>query len=648
MKSNKLIKYIVIAICVIIILIILNYLYKKSYRNISKEHFAEVKTVYTGEPSLIDKSNLSPNINYKLNNLQSITSNNVGLYALTKNTSIVVFSPSEKKWIEQDIKLIKPEITNPQYDTSNENKIICKSSDGLHMTSSLNTLWLYNSFINNTTKTDCIYYLSLNNDGSIPLNSSLYCLALPLLSVRNNPTATISPNATATPTTTNSSKQLLQEFDNIRLLACNQNILFALGCYNAYTSYNIQTYTNPLPNDIGLYYCIINNGIPKDNTDKNWNYINLPNLIVRADIKKIMVNDDYIFIYTISSQSNSTYAIYYLKINIKNNKLENEPWIKVGGDSLMNKPNGINFDKLTMNNDIIWGIEQDIQNRKTNLWWCALKNKSIENDDTYIWKSITINYFEPLNTNINLSINSIMDIILYNNNLIIFSDNNESNFVIPLLGNFTTSPTFKPDATNSGSGGTSTTSSGGTSTTSSGGTSTTSSGGSGGSGGSGSGSGSGGSGSGGSGSGGSGGSGSGSSGGSGGSGSGGSGSGSGGSGSGSGGSGSGGSGSGSGGSGGIGSGGSGSGGSGGSNGSGSGGIGSILPNVDFNAQKNKHNLNNFLAKNKLIGSDVYISPMNNSGLYLPNNNNEINNNNNNIVEKNKNISSSFFPSVEYI
>ena len=48
-------------------------------------------------------------------------------------------------------------------------------------------------------------------------------------------------NTDSTPTTTNPlfSNLPIQPFDNIRLLAANQNILFALGCYDANTSFNI-------------------------------------------------------------------------------------------------------------------------------------------------------------------------------------------------------------------------------------------------------------------------------------------------------------------------------------------------------------------------------------------------------------------------
>ena len=48
-----------------------------------------------------------------------------------------------------------------------------------------------------------------------------------------------------------------------------------------------------------------------------------------------------------------------------------------------------------------------------------------------------------------------------------------------------------------------------------------------------------------------------------------------------------------------------------------------------------------MAKNTLIGSDVYISPMNNSDLYLPSQPQ------NNIKKTNSKISSEFYPSVEF-
>ena len=61
-----------------------------------------------------------------------------------------------------------------------------------------------------------------------------------------------------------------------------------------------------------------------------------------------------------------------------------------------------------------------------------------------------------------------------------------------------------------------------------------------------------------------------------------------------------------------------------------------------NINGNKHNLNDFISKNNLIGSNVYISPMNNSEMYLPSITGAVTN----PTLSSRKIISDFFPSVD--
>ena len=630
MKTNKqMMKKILIILIIIILLLGIFYLYNYITNKNIKEGFTIPQAYYKGEPSYYNSNSNrgiplptgeytpSTNNTYIISNLQKITSNNVRLYAIDTNTTIYSYSNTTKSWKSYQIDLSKPKITNPQYDSSVQNNILCKSFEGLLLSSSLTALWLYNSGANNTNKTDCIYYIPLNSDSSIPSNTDIFCLQLPLLTYRIIPTSTQSSTPTSTLIPTTTYHLPLQPFDTIRLLATNQSVLFALGCYNAAVSNGI----TPSLNDTGIYYCLLNNGIPINTDRTTWQAIGLPSNIIRSNINQMIVNDKNLFIHTsiVNQNGGITYSIYYMPITIQDNQITLVNWSKMGYNSVLNKPNGVRFNKLVINNDVIWGIEELVDSRQTNIWWCALKNGSEapQNDNTYGWKNIVLEHTI-----------SPKDIVLYNNNLLVFSGSNSDNYVIALIGPFTPSISNSPTTTSNGSTPTGT------------GSPTTTSSDSGSGGGSGSGGSSGGSGSGGSG-GSTGGSGSGSSSGSG-SGTGASGSGTGGSGSGTGGSGSGtgGSGSGTGGSGPTttrsGGGGTGGGGGGGTGSGGSGGVSGLSGTLDVNS--NQNNLNDFMAKNTLIGSNIYLSPMNGPSTYTPSQRKSSN--------RNRNIQSSFNPSVD--
>ena len=285
-QSKPILKKIALCIIIIVILLGLFYIYESLNEN-TIDNFTTFNAFYKGEPSPTGDYKTTKNTTYELQGIQAVTSNNIGLYALTDRTSIKSYSSSENKWIFKNINLNNPQLTNAKYDNSIVGTDIkCNTSDGLILTSSLSTLFMYDSFINNTNNVNCIYYMTLNSDGTIQANSNLYCLALPLLTSRIVPI-----NTTPTSTSANTQEYPLQPFDNIRLMAANQNVLFALGCYDATTSYNMQKNPNPSSNDTGLYYTILKNGLPIDNTSTNWQSIGLPPSMIRYNINKMIIND---------------------------------------------------------------------------------------------------------------------------------------------------------------------------------------------------------------------------------------------------------------------------------------------------------------------------------------------------------------------
>jgi len=619
--KTKLFKLATIAISIIIILLGGFYLYNyisngngngNGISNSNMKEGFEFTSLYTGEPSPTGTNYVpTQNSKYALSEIQCITANNFGLYALDKKMDVYYYSTATNSWVESYINLNNPIIRDPNYDSSG---IICRKSDNILLNASATTLWFYSGGLNGMLKSDCLYYMTLPNDGTISNDSNspdnLYCLALPLITVRIPPTTTLAPNATAPVSIIDpNAKYPLQPYDYIRLIASNKIVIFALGCYKAQPVNG----TPPPTSDIGLYYCLLNNGIPVSNNAENWQYIGLPSGILRDNISHLVVNDSYVFIHTsvINPNGSISYAVYYMPITVKTSNqsyyLSNDiNWIQMGSGMTVNILNAISFQSLTVNNDVIWGVQQNNSTNQTVIWWYALYNKTEApvNNNTYKWKSIGLTRTQGGNTS-NVMFTSL-DCVLYNNNLIIIgpdSGNGPVDYTIPLLGNYTPSPTGivgiggadtptnTAAAGSGGSGGGSPTISGGGSvpTISGGGSVPTISG---------AGSGAGGNpsttkigGAGGSGSGG------------------------------------------------------GSGGGGSTTATGANGLplsllGGLTGSLSLQADGNKNNLNDFLAKNTLIGSNLYVSPMNNPSTYVPPQTQQ--------ASRNRNISSSFNPSVEFV
>jgi len=455
-QNKKVIKILFIIIIIFIILFGIFYFYNYKYNN-NNENFTILQSIYTGEPSPTGNYIPKSDNTYVIPNLQAVTSNNIGLYGLDTNNILYYYSSNDKKWNFFSLNINPPQITNPQYDNSINNRISCTASDGLELASCLSTLWIYSNSANNINKMDCIFFISLTSDGSIPQGSNIYCLRLPLLTSRMRPTTTMNSALTTTYSTP------LQPFDNIRLLAANQNVLFALGCYDSDSIYNMQT--PPSPNDRGIYYYILKNGFPINGAVvSGWQFINLPYTINRTNITKLIVNDSYIFLHTSKYDINAangeeyTYDIFHMPIIINNNIVLNSIWSNLSVQPEFNSIYGIKFENLFVNNDIIYGISQDINSFKTNIWWRPLSNKGFItsnnfSDPSYSWKKISLDTFGTI------------DIVLYNNKFIVFGSTDSSNYVIPLKGTFTPSSTinYSTEVTNSTETGV--TSSGGTVTT---------------------------------------------------------------------------------------------------------------------------------------------------------------------------------------
>ena len=434
MNKQNILRGLLLIIGVIVISLSVFYLYNyldTSYGNDSYdsyESFIAYQAYHVGEP-IADTSNttnpnpLSPirSNKYYLYNLQTATSNNLAMYAIDTDTTIYYYTPMSNQWTSVKITLNNPSITNPKF----ANKITCNKSDGILLSASTSTLWYYNSSTDNINNINCIYYVSLNSDGSIKPESILNCLARPLIDQTIPTTTSSGTTTTNSPTTTQPS----QFYDEIKFIAANQNILFALGCNTTATPTN--------PNNSILYYCALKNGIPSSNDATIWSYLNLPVGIYQNDIKKLLVNDSYVFIYTTkyvtdsSGKTTFTSYIYYKPITIQNNIIGSEAWVQFisyGKQPVSNAP----FNTLTVNNDVIWGFDNN-----TLLWWCPLKNgtEAPQTDITYGWHSI--NMRDPKAP---LTMNSILNLVLYSNMLVILNDTTTTNGYINLYGSFTPKP----------------------------------------------------------------------------------------------------------------------------------------------------------------------------------------------------------------
>ena len=452
-NKKQILRGILLFIGVIIIALSLFYLYNYLDNDYYNKHnniegFLTTQNIYqpyyTGEPTNTTTNNLpvlTSTQTYYLNGLQAIATNNKKIYALLQNSagqtliSYYNTTSTPNAWVNlalatnssataaNVINKINPSITNPKYDTSTI--IQCYSTNGLILKANQTTVFYYNGGTNNSDNIDCLYYMNLNNDGSISSNGSatLNCLKLPILvQSRILPTSSgsISPS---------------MNFDKLKLIATNQNILFALGCSDGNNGNN------------NLYYCILNNGAPPSNNSNNWKSYQISK--ANCTINNICVNDNCIFIYYFHTSPNSTTTniiIYYSPIQITNSvlTLNLQPF---GDSSDTSSPlfgNSVIFNNIAVNNNVIWSI--DSYNKK--LWWFALQN-GIPAPGTlnYKWQSYDITSLDTSGNSFPI-ISGILDMILYKNTLVVFGSTN--NLIIPLYNSSSTSSTTTPNPTGTG------------------------------------------------------------------------------------------------------------------------------------------------------------------------------------------------------
>ena len=301
MKDNKLFKYILIIIVIIIISLGIVYLYKpkinESFETL-KGNTTELQNITIGEPKLIT-DNLDKIININIENntyqvgdtfkskLELLCSNNLGFYGKKNNSdsNIYYYTKGNTEFQALNFTLNVPTPTNPDYKNQNN----C----GAHLLNVTNkTLWYYNNVLNDmqNINIDCIYYAELDALGKPKQNTSnkinFNCLRLPSLSSVSLPTT--QPQVTDSLTIPDA------PYDKLKLIAVNDNILFAVGCH----ALQIQT----------IYYCKLINGKPASNESLNWKTSQIGNISDINNILDIIINDNFVFLIT------KQYKLYYNKI----------------------------------------------------------------------------------------------------------------------------------------------------------------------------------------------------------------------------------------------------------------------------------------------------------------------------------------------
>ena len=328
--------------------------------------------------------------------------------------------------------LNNPEITQ-QYTISDSNLPPCTNNNGGHLiANNSSTVFYYNQPINETKKLDCLYYANYNDN-------VLKCKALPSISIYNNAKA----NETKTPIITNTYLQ----YDKIKKLCVNDDILLAMGCTNT------------------LYYLNLNNIV-----DNQWIKCDYP-LISNTTINYIGINDKLVFmlIYDYNTPSNqninsNTKLIYTMSNSISSSSsIDWKTWIEKKDINLQNNPfkDRNTLSKFTLNNNILIAFDSI----NYILWSCPiiLNSSSILNNT--LWQKYEYKDFSLFSY-------SITDISIYLNVLYMFAPSNPSNkvLIIPLNKNVSSSSSSSSAGTtntSSNAGTTNTSSNAGTTNTSS-------------------------------------------------------------------------------------------------------------------------------------------------------------------------------------
>ena len=357
MKNNNLLKYLLIIIVIVIISLALFYLY--NYITTNNEPFVsltgtmdDINTI-TGEPKINDDKtvnlivdtfdNIDTNIN-SVSVLQLLCSNNKGFYGIKNNAdrTIYYYNPENNEtttfekfeyMLELPTTSDGSEIKNPDY----KNRIpIC---GGLLLNVSNKALWYYNDILNDmeNVNIDGLYYSTLDEDGKPILNNNkvvLKCLRLPLLS--------------NLPLTTQPGDKPHAPYDTIKYMAVNNDVLFAVGCYE----------TTQV-----IYYCKLTDGIPETNDASNWKTTQIGNVMVE-NIKDIFINDNYLFIISLTNDDNykPIYKIHYNKIEFYSNNILISDFNEL---SLLSS--SYTSPKFYFNNNILYIYDIDFSSRQINL-----------------------------------------------------------------------------------------------------------------------------------------------------------------------------------------------------------------------------------------------------------------------------------------
>jgi len=434
--KNKILRIALLIVGVIIILLSIYYLnkYLESFtikQNAKQtEHFETYQPVHIGDPKTIDFSSSiienARNPALGIDGLQYVSSNNKSnmLFAIVidrpGNIAICSYDNTNSTWncLYADITnisgsipnftQINPSTTLPQQN----NDIVCRNSNGYLLAVNSNTLFYYNQNINNAKKINCLYYLT-----SSKTSKKLNCLALP---------------DSNQPSTTSSSGALPNlSYDKLRLLCANDYVILAMGCSNT------------------LYYYPLVNGLPTSTDSSGWKTFQCG--VDNSTIKYIGINDTTAFIYANTPNSLANTKLIYSSITIdSNNNLVSNwlTWISGTNPPIPNRnPLTKTLLNLTVNNDVMWVIDSGDNSGNQSLWWCPLKNGLPYIDSTnmtYIWQQL------PLSR-----IGSIFNIVIYNNQLIIYLYSNQ-NLIIPLYNSNSSSSTIsisttRPNPTATGS-----------------------------------------------------------------------------------------------------------------------------------------------------------------------------------------------------
>ena len=418
MKKNKIVKYSLILFLILIILLGIYYLCKcfttqKDYFSINSSIASSMLNSYTGEP-VITRINGRGSVYIDIETIpnttpcQYITSNNISLYG-TDNTNLYYFNIIDNKWYTTNITSQQTTITKPDFasnQSANTSLINCRFKTTL--SASKFSLWYYNQLMT----TNCLYYINLDENGTPIMNDdtnlvNLNCLSLPIVNNKDSTSSTII-------------------HDRIKIFAAHKYVLFAVGC-------------EKLDNPTTIYYCTLTDGIPNSNDSSAWNTIQTQ---VKSEyIKNIIVNDKYVFLYIYGNDTNpNAQSIYYSYITFNSDDTFNSNWKQWNTDLLTT----YSFDYIVMNNDIFMGFQNYIDGTTNSIvskvFWHPLivNNDNIEELKTNLWN----------NLNLSKRVN-ILGLQIYNNKLIGYNNEKNSNFFVVNLYGYTNTDAIASTLTSS-------------------------------------------------------------------------------------------------------------------------------------------------------------------------------------------------------